>query len=363
MTISISNAVEQTWVFAIILLIALLCSIKKKEGSTLSISVTQELKGFAILAVIFAHVGYFLVDDHQFLFPLSIFAGVGVDLFLFLSGYGLTYSRLKKDESIGQFYKRKLNQLFMPFWIVLGVFLMLDYFILHITRSMQFILDASSGIFTSANIYTDLNSPFWYFTFILFFYLLFPLVFCKKYPWLTAIILYLVSWSVIKINPEVLSGVIGLYKIHLLAFPLGVGVAGFTSLKPKLLSTIFSPIKKTYIKYQTFINPVLLIALLYIIYYTGIHSGVGSTPHKQELISLITMTALILFFILKKFEFRLLGILGIYSYEIYLFHWPLMYRYDLLYAHLPAWLATLLYLVLFIGIARILKTVASEIKA
>src|SRR3989344_1437294 len=41
---------------------------KNKEG-TLGRESTLALKGFAILAIIFSHIGYFLVADHSFLFP------------------------------------------------------------------------------------------------------------------------------------------------------------------------------------------------------------------------------------------------------------------------------------------------------
>src|SRR3990167_8339061 len=75
----------------------------KNTGGVLGRESTLALKGFAILAVIFSHIGYFLVADHRFLFPLSTFGGVGVDLFLLLSGFGLTMSALSKDMSIRDF--------------------------------------------------------------------------------------------------------------------------------------------------------------------------------------------------------------------------------------------------------------------
>ena len=116
----ISNPVEATNIFIAILVFALIVSIRKqKTKEFFSLSTTQELKGFAILAVVLSHVGYFLVEDHRFLFPLSTIAGVGVDLFLILSGYGLVLSGLKKDLSIGQFYKQRLIRLFVPMWIIL----------------------------------------------------------------------------------------------------------------------------------------------------------------------------------------------------------------------------------------------------
>ena len=58
-----------------------------------------------------------------------------------------------------------------------------------------------------------------------------------------------------------------------------------------------------------------------------------------------------MFFIFKKTKFRFLELVGIYSFEIYLLHWPLIGRYDVLYRYLPAWLATFLYLPVLLVLA------------
>ena len=51
----------------------------------------------------------------------------------------------------------------------------------------------------------------------------------------------------------------------------------------------------------------------------------------------------------------MLELWGIYSYEIYLLHWPLMYRFDFVYKILPPALATCLYLFIFIGLGMVLQ--------
>ena len=73
--------------------------------------------------------------------------------------------------------------------------------------------------------------------------------------------------------------------------------------------------------------------------------------------SIVTSLLFIALFIIKRFDIKTLYWFGFYSYEIYLFHWPLMYRYDFLYKYLPAWLALALYLVIFIGLGWVFKYV------
>src|SRR4051812_35906082 len=98
MQIEITDALPQTIFFSVLFLGLILLSLKKvKPFSSLTKEHTQELKGIAILTIIFGHIGWLLAKDHQFLFPLSALSGVGVNLFLFLSGFGLTLSEKKKQ--------------------------------------------------------------------------------------------------------------------------------------------------------------------------------------------------------------------------------------------------------------------------
>ncbi len=343
MLVSINNPIQATAIFAALGFLVLAFSCRpRKESEIFPLTLTQELKGFAILAIVLSHIGYFLVSDHRFLFPLSIFAGVGVDLFLFLSGFGLALSALRKKLSIGQFYNRRLLKLFIPLWVSIILFFIIDYFFLHLFYGWLTMAQTAIAYFPHADIYTDLNSPLWYLTLIVFYYLLFPLLFSKKYPWLSAIVLFIITRVIISLNPDFLSAVISLYKVHLVAFPLGILFAYVLNRRPSLdLAFLKGSIR--YIVYY-----VALIAAIVVTGYTAIHSGVGKTPFLEESLSLVCMTAIVIIFILKKIESRFLLLCGLYSYEIYLLHWPILQRYDFLFSWLPPWLAVFCYLALFL---------------
>ncbi len=371
MQISIIDPVRATYIFSAIFVIALLVSIRKrKDKQLLSISVTQELKGLAILSVIFFHVGYCLVTDSRFLFPLSILAGVGVNLFLFLSGYGLTLSSINKGYSAVQFYKHRLSKLFIPLWIALAAFFSLDFFFLKIHHSFGYVIQSFLGIFPSADLWRDVNSPLWYFTLILFFYLLFPLVFSKKRPWLSAIILYAAIYLFVSWDPSYLSWSISFYQIHAMAFPLGILAANayykkdffinvlnkinsfFYGLAPSCARTICGKLKLKKVVYYA-----AIIILLGIFAYTAYYSGVGKGPWIEQPISLITAVAIVIVSLMKKFEIRSLYYFGFYSYEIYLLHWPIISRYDFLFRFkfIPVWLTMVLYLIFFLFLGWLLR--------
>ncbi len=344
MLISISNPIQATWIFSLIFFALILIFVKpRKITEWFPATLTTELKGLAILMIVLSHIGYFLVTDNRFLWPLSIMAGVGVNLFLFLSGYGLTASQIQKNLNVGQFYKKRLLKIFTPFWLSLIVFLLLDFFILGITRSWGYIGQSLIGIFTHADLYHDINSPLWYFTFILGYYLLFPLVFFKKCPWLSAIILYLVGYLVIYYQPTQLDYVLHLYKVHIIAFPLGVFAAWLvTKLKSPTILEKFAHGWRAIVYY------LVMAGLIVLFVYANRNSGVGESANKEQLMSILAVIVISLIFILKKIEFKLFYLFGLYSYEIYLWHWPIMYRFDIFYQWLPAWLATLVYLGFFI---------------
>ncbi len=346
MLISINNPIQATWIFSIIFFIALVVFIKpRKITEWFPGSLTTELKGFAMLMIVLSHIGYFLVTDNRFLWPLSIMAGVGVNLFLFLSGFGLTASQQQKDLSVWQFYQKRLLKLFLPFWLALIVFFGLDFFISQHSYSLGYMIKSFLGIFTQADLYRDINSPLWYFTFILGYYLLFPIVFFKKYPWLSALILYLVGYLVIYYQPTSLDYVIHLYRVHIIAFPLGVLAAwGITKLKsPEILEKLARGWRA--------VGYYLVIAVLLAVFiYANYNSGIGGSADKEQWMSILAVLAISGVFILKKIEFKIFYWFGIYSYEIYLWHWPLMYHYDFFYRFLPAWLATIVYLIFFVGL-------------
>ena len=141
MPITITNVSISTFIVISTLILSLLLSLRKTKHTELfTTSVTEELKGIGILSVVFAHISYILVNDSHFLYPLSIAGGVGVDLFLLMSGFGLTVSMLKKKLSISEFYRRRLTKVFIPFWLVLIILFIVDDEVLHITYSLKYIL-------------------------------------------------------------------------------------------------------------------------------------------------------------------------------------------------------------------------------
>ena len=362
--ILIDNPVSSTVIFTLILSICILFSLRKKTDiSIFPKELTEELKGFAILVIVFSHIGYILSSTDRFLWPLSILAGVGVNLFLFLSGYGLTISGMKKTPTLKSRAKRMLN-IFIPLWIVLVIYFLADYFILDITYMPTYIAHSFAGFFLRADAFLDVNSVLWYFTAVLFYYVMFYLVFMPKRVWASALIIFLLGTAIVSLDYEQLKDVMRFYQIHTIAFPLGMLIAWFSVTKfPANVSRLrlgyskaIQSVNRTSIK-GSVLYVGSMITLVFSIGYFAINSGVDGSIVTEQLISLLTMFLIVIFFIIKKFRIGLLSLFGFVSFEIYLLHWPLISRYDFLYNNLPAWLATALYLMIFVGLGWLLKRI------
>lgn len=360
MTISITNVVQSTDIFLAIFIIALLLSLRKrKAGNFFSSAVTQELKGLAILMVVFSHISYFLVSDNRFLYPLGTMAGVGVNIFLLLSGFGLAISAIRSPLGTWQFYKKRLLKLFSPLWLFLPLVYLADYFILNHDYGWEYVLRSLAGLYPHADLYLDVNSPLWYFGFTLLYYLAFPIIFTRRAPWFSAVLLYLGGYWFISAKPHYFAEVLRLYEVHIMAFPLGVLIGSYWS--EDRLKSLIDKLQAWLGKNSAFIPYPLSLILLGALYYAWLYPGIGVSPEMEQRMSIITTMILLAIFIIKRFEVKLFYWFGVYSFEIYLWHWPLMYRYDYLYRSLPGWLATSIYLILFLAIGYIFSKVVNFI--
>lgn len=373
MPITLTDDIYQTnlIVIAVLIAVVLFTFRRSKHTDLFPVSVTQELKGLGILTVVFAHFAYMLVTNADFLFPLSIIAGVGVDLFLFMSGYGLTVGMLKKPLPILEFYKRRVIKIFIPFWVAIILIFAANAIFLDIHYSVPYMIQSLLGWFPTAEGFDDVNSPFWYITWMMMFYVLFPLVFSTKRPWLSAIILAVIATLIGVYNPLKM-GDNWLHRLHTVAFSLGIVFAW-------LLFETKDKENKLVVYLKEFRNkakftPYIVIALMLgVVVYMSLHTTANHWPtltailgkgyFVDQLTSIIIMFAFIVIFSLKKFDNKFLSIYGLYSFEVYLIHWPLIGRYDIFFDIFPAWAAVIAWLITFIVVSWLLQKITTPLGA
>ena len=371
MPITLTDDIYQTNLIVIAVLIAVVLFTFKRAKHTdlFPVSVTQELKGLGILTVVFAHFAYMLVTNADFLFPLSIIAGVGVDLFLFMSGYGLTVGMLKKPLPIFEFYKRRVIKIFIPFWVAIILIFAANAIFLDIHYTVPYMIQSLLGWFPTAEGFNDVNSPFWYITWMMMFYILFPLVFSTKRPWLSAIILSVIATLIGVYNPLEM-GDNWLHRLHTVAFSLGI-IFAWLLFETKDKENKLVKVLKHFRNESKFMPYIVIALMLAVVVYMSLHTTANHWPtltailgkgyFVDQLTSIIIMFAFIIIFSLKRFDNRFLSIYGLYSFEVYLIHWPLMGRYDVFFDILPAWVAVVAWMVTFILVSWLLQKIISPI--
>jgi peptidoglycan/LPS O-acetylase OafA/YrhL len=373
MPITITNVSESNLIVIAVLIVVLFLTLRKSQHTDIfPISVTQELKGLGILTVVFAHFAYMLVTNAEFLFPLSIIAGVGVDLFLFMSGYGLSVSMLKKPMPVFEFYKRRLIKVFIPFWIALIIIFAADAIFLNINYPVPYMLQSLVGWFPTAIGFGDVNSPFWYITWMIMFYALYPIVFSAKRPWLSALILAVIATLLGVYNPFDM-GDNWLHRLHTLAFPLGIVAAWLLMERKDKENKLVNYLKDFRNNSNSLLRYAIIVLMFILVVYMSLHTTANHWPRLTALLgkgyfvdqftSLVIMFAFIVIFSLKKLDNKFLAIYGLYSFEVYLIHWPLIGRYDIFFNIMPAWAAVLVWLVSFILVSMLLQKMVTPVSA
>lgn len=137
-----------------------------------------ELFGIAIISVIILHyiARFNAPGTNRILrFIANVYSGavgsVGVDIFVFLSGYGLYYS-LCKRKSLKSFYQKRFQRVLFPYLVWGLIFWVIKDLIILKETFGTFILDYSLLSFWMRGVQT-----FWYIAFICLMYLLSPVFF------------------------------------------------------------------------------------------------------------------------------------------------------------------------------------------
>ncbi|MDD6072583.1 MAG: acyltransferase [Clostridiales bacterium] len=132
----------------------------------------NELLGIAILAVFCIHSnGFDWPSNLMIIEKVLSQGGIGVDVFLFLSGMGLYYS-LKKDENIVKFYKHRFVRILPGYLFIAGIGYAIIIFAFG-NRSIEEYLYRLSTI----SFWRTGEGTVWYISFIMIMYMIYPVIY------------------------------------------------------------------------------------------------------------------------------------------------------------------------------------------
>ena len=138
----------------------------------------NQLFGLSIIGIIIFHFCESVLSqktgDGFYVFAMiynCIFSSSGVEIFLFLSGMGLFYS-MKKNSNVLQFYSKRFRRVLIPYLMFGLIYWIINDFVLLQRDFGQFISD-----FFLITVWTEGVRRFWFISFILILYIVFPLFF------------------------------------------------------------------------------------------------------------------------------------------------------------------------------------------
>lgn len=307
---------------------------EKERYSLLSIRHTTLLRGWAILTVLFCHIGRALgVGKIQFI------AGIGVSLFLILSGYGLHQSY--KKNGLEGFWSKRLFRVILPYYAI------------------SFLLCFLLGELSGAKIVQILIfKPMWYISYLLVWYLLFyaAAMICRRYQAgdRQMLILLAVSaavWFVIDSLFFAAGDTVELRARQMPSFVFGVALSMFPD-------DMISKMKGGRGGYKAALTLLSVICL----FMTQIKFIESFPPILFNIIALPTVFILAATVLVSSFYFiriwnnRFLFFMGKYSFEIYLTQ---AYLQSLIRDNKEYWLPTA---VLIIGLAVMEHTIWRKLR-
>jgi peptidoglycan/LPS O-acetylase OafA/YrhL len=270
----------------------------------------DELKGWAMLLVLLYHSGGVL---H---WPNWLHGEVGVDIFVIISGF--TLARNSTHISWKDFLLRRMLRIYPAYWIALGLYLVLSKHFYGIERDPLNLFLHVVGLhaFSKPAYFSDINDSFWFISLILLLYFVFLSV--RRHLGDLATILGIgfllgtvVTWGYLAADH---GGAIGHLAVRIPSFFLGLVAGRLTSGEPA--SFQFTPVfaigslalaylgfHSNIIMFYAFAAPALIGGFLFV------RRSLERHPDGR--------------FVLSGF-----ALLGVYSYEIFLFHQPLIRDYN-----------------------------------
>lgn len=266
--------------------------------------ISNIIKGFSCLLIVAHHFCSWLDGkgiDNFFVHFIGVRGGViGVTIFFFLSGWGLSESQKKNKYPLKVFAKRRLSKVFFPLFLTNIIY----YFILLVFNKISF--SVPTLVLTSLNLKLC-DGVLWFCNVILIFYLVFYFSFLPESKWIKVVICFsatiLYSIAATLIYPDS-----PFYVYSIIGFPLGMilslykGMAlqskfwGLWSLFIILFLVSGSFLLPAYNK-LFFMNLASLFIVVLIVFSVVISSRIDSS---RKLV--------------------VLPFIGMYSYEIYLIH-------------------------------------------
>jgi len=284
-------------------------------GNGSRIAAIDELKGLAIILVLVYHCGGVLG-------ALNVIHGeIGVDIFLILSGVALAMN--SSGMPLGHFLLRRFLRIYPSYWLALGFYIWMHHHFLGVVRPWETIWQHILGIhaFSRLTYFADFADAFWFISMIVAAYLVFACI-RRRLDDLSLII-----------------GVTGvLTVIATLAYQHFGNIGGLISLAVRIPSFFIGVIAGRLLGSGTAelrLNLLLGLGLVSFYYLTFFRETTCaySIPALGIILLWLGLRQQVSKLRVGRMFLGAFALLGLISYEVYLFHQPLVRDYNFYFYH------------------------------
>ena len=318
------------------------------------------LRAVSVFAVIFYHAN-FLIFDHE------IFQGgfIGVDIFFVISGYLITSLILKellidRNFSIYNFYIRRIRRIIPVLLFVIIICIPFAYIYFLPSSLNDFLKSALTSLFFSSNLYFHHTGLIyggpdsslkpllhtWSLAVEEQFYIVFPILlilfrkFFKNYIFQLFIIFFFISF----ISTQIISMKFPLYNFYFLNVRIWELLAGSIIAYFNINSYV---LENRFKNYLPFLGVILILGSIFLL------NDEMSLPSIYSMPAVIG-TCLIIFFsnsenlVTRFLSLKPLVFLGLISYSLYLWHFPLLAFYNYIFFENQSFIIKILIIILSI---------------
>jgi peptidoglycan/LPS O-acetylase OafA/YrhL len=315
---------------------------------------TIAFRGIAVVLLLLGHLSEKCIAGVTYLEDGGRWAVV---IFLFVSGVSL--SKTYGIDALGKrFILNRIKRLAIPFWLTLALFLALDYYLIGYCYSPKRIILAIDGIMYP---WAPMGHA-WFITYLIFLYGLYYFVSLLRISTQKkAYALFLLSYlSMLLIINTRLFNYFALWVIYTAVFPAAVFIGLYRNRIFDYLRILFSKARVLYV--------VIMLALL-ACYYQGSAHGWLSQPDNvmravhafQPLTMVVFLTMLACIVDPFNYQSNILMLLGDYSYEIYLLHFPFMEYYDFVLFRKPLVVSFFSYLTAIFMMSYVVRRITQNL--
>ena len=274
------------------------------------IAVIDQLKGLAMLLVLLYHGGGVVGLTNYWN------GQIGVDIFLVLSGFTLALGALEQDAAA--FWRRRVWRIFPPYWAALALFVALGYWVRGAKpQPLDLLVHVAGlqGLATDAMFFSWSDS-FWFVGLIV---PLYALIFLLR-RWVDRLDVLIAAAGIATAGMCLYAAAAGNIRVmahlpmRIPMFFLGVAAGRFARGKPlRLVLSIWLLLGSAAIHYAIFAG------------YVSFNGGIGALG---LILAWLGFARLASKFSLGRWLLGVFAHLGVISYEIYLFHQPLIREYN-----------------------------------